>query len=76
MRNLSQLLVQVGRLNASRHISISVVDVDVPRNENGLCKFDDFHSDEEGDRNHISEEQDPGEERFEEYLNIGIPSPG
>ena len=75
MRDLAEFFVQVGGLDACRHVALCIVNINVPSNEEGLPEFDDFDGDKKRDRHHVCEEQHPGEENREELLNEHVPYP-
>jgi len=63
---LAELLVKVNRLHLRRHIFIHAVDVGVPHDHESLAGVDDLYRDEQADRDHIREQQDPSAEYLEE----------
>ena len=75
MRDLTEFFVEVAGLHPRRHIPISVINVNVPCNEHGLCEFDYFNRDEQRYWNHVGKQQYPSEECFKENLDVGVPGP-
>ena len=76
VRDLAKLFVEVGGLDARGHVVLKVVDVCVPLDELRLPELDDFDGDEERDGHHVREEEQPGEKRGEERLDVAVPRPG
>ena len=75
MRNLTEFFVQVGGLDTGWHVSLSVIDADVPSNKHRLCKFYDFYGHEQGDWHHVGEQENPSEEGLEEDFDVSVPGP-
>ena len=71
----AQLLIEIWRLDSGRHVPLSIVDVDVPSDEERLGELDQLHRDEQGNRHHIREKKDPSEESLEEHAEILVPLP-